>query len=120
MTSVRPWSAALVLLLGAACAHTPRTTAVDTPTEPELIGCTSYVPPVQSWHATNQVQVEVVVQPNGTVQPGATRHVPSRYDRGEANAVPRALQLVQSCTFAPAEMNGQAVRATKMMRMSFN
>lgn len=116
-------SAAAALLLSAtACAHAvpAREARSADASEPELIGCTAYVPPIAPWNAHNQVWVDVVVEPTGVVQPGATVRIPSQHERGDSDAIARASQLVQGCTFVPARRDGQPVRASTRMHLAFN
>lgn len=70
---------------------------------PELVGCPGYTAPQTPWTFDNRVWVEVVVQPDGSVEPSSAQRVHSRYNRGDQAAVQRAVDLAGTCTFRPVE-----------------
>lgn len=111
----------LVLILASAgCARNPAPEAGPrAAAEPRLIACGEYTPPVFHWTTENRMWIQVAVRPDGTVRPGSAHYVPSRFDRGGADAVARAKEMAESCVFSPVQVDGEPVEAMARVRIAF-
>jgi len=88
--------------------------------QPQLIACRDYTPPVFHWTTENRMWIRVAVKTDGTVEPGSAQHEPSRFDRGGADAVARAMKMAESCVFSPVTADGEAVEAIARVRIAFS
>lgn len=113
---------AVVLLMGmAACAHTQSQGGPDVEVDeaPTLIGCSGYTAPTFHWTEPNRVSIRMRVQRDGSVEPSSLHHDPSRFDRGGHEAVLRALQMAEACSFEPAYAEKEPVEAWTSVRFAF-
>lgn len=118
----------LSLFLAAGCAHAPRTAVTEARNapaeevasgEPKLVGCTAYTPPEHPWDYPNRVWVQVTVDPNGQVRPGSATAIQGPHTKGGSVAVQRALQMAETCSFTPAQRDGQPVEGRASFDLAF-